>query len=232
LCGLDRRGDPADHFKVLLYVAIGLAVGAVALVVRWYPRRVDGLGRVHPFPFLSVSVLLALSAGALVPVVEQAREEHRLAAVASKLVGSHVTVHCQTFGQTFTDSNGDLGYVEFGANGVPEHATTLNYDTCKHLAAYLASDKAHPSQDEVVAVHTLTHESMHMAGMPTESIAECRAVQRDETTARLLGASAAEARALAERYWRTVYRLMPTDYRSADCGPGLPLDEHLATAPW
>jgi hypothetical protein len=57
-------------------------------------------------------------------------------------------------------------------------------------------------------------------------------VQRDARTAQLLGASPTDARALAVAYWRTVYAGMPDGYRSADCAPGGPLDEHLPDAPW
>jgi hypothetical protein len=84
----------------------------------------------------------------------------------------------------------------------------------------------------VVAVHVLTHESMHMRGLTNEAAAECAALQRDETTAQLLGATAAEARSLARDYWLTVYPDMPSDYRDGGCVPGGPADERLDTAPW
>jgi hypothetical protein len=73
---------------------------------------------------------------------------------------------------------------------------------------------------------------MHMAGRLDESAAECAAVQRDARTARLLGASGGEARALAAAYWRTVYPAMPGGYRSSACRPGGALDEQLPDAPW
>jgi hypothetical protein len=217
---------------VLLYVAVGSAFGALAVAARWALRRVDGLGRVRRFPWVSVVALLCVAAGSAVPVVRHAREQHRLSAVASRLVGFPVAVHCQTFGETFTDSHGDEGYVMWGPDGVPDHRTTLSYDTCRKLSAYLGSDKSDPSLDEVVAVHVLTHESVHMAGTKSESVAECKAMQRDAALAGLLGADPLEAHSLAVRYWRDVYPGMSTDYRSVDCAPGGALDEHLAAAPW
>jgi hypothetical protein len=73
---------------------------------------------------------------------------------------------------------------------------------------------------------------MHLAGHTDESVAECAAVQRDARTARLLGAAAGDALALAVRYWRAVYPAMPGGYRSAACRPGGAMDEHLPDAPW
>jgi hypothetical protein len=58
------------------------------------------------------------------------------------------------------------------------------------------------------------------------------AVQRDAHTARLLGAGAADATALAGAYWRNIYPLRPGGDRSGDCRPGGPLDEGLVDAPW
>ena len=48
----------------------------------------------------------------------------------------------------------------------------------------------------------------------------------------LLGASPADARALAVRYWRSVYPYMPDGYRSGECRAGGAMDEHLADSPW
>jgi hypothetical protein len=81
-------------------------------------------------------------------------------------------------------------------------------------------------------VHVLTHESMHMRGLTDEAAAECAAVQRDAMTARLLGADATAATALARSYWTQMYPRMSDDYRSGECTPAGPLDEHLPDAPW
>jgi hypothetical protein len=50
--------------------------------------------------------------------------------------------------------------------------------------------------------------------------------------AELLGASPSEAIQLARTYWREVYPQLSPDYVNPSCGPGGPLDEHLADAPW
>ena len=96
----------------------------------------------------------------------------------------------------------------------------------------MRSGRHRPSRDQVLAVHVLTHEAMHLSGRLDEAAAECAAVQRDARTARLLGAGPADAAGLAASYWREVYPLMPDRYRSEQCRPGGSMDERLADAPW
>jgi hypothetical protein len=108
----------------------------------------------------------------------------------------------------------------------------IKRDQCHHLAAYVRSGARRPTRDQVVAVHVLTHEAVHMSGRLDEAVAECAAVQRDAQTARLLGARPADAAALAATYWANIYPLMPDRYRSGECRPGGAMDEGLADAPW
>ncbi|HET7529520.1 MAG TPA: hypothetical protein VFJ98_01020 [Mycobacteriales bacterium] len=206
--------------------------GACAVAARWWTRRQDALGRRRPFPYLSVAVLVVSSLLLAVPGFLRHREEDRLSWVASQLVGAPVTVHCQSLGGEMVDIGSELGYVKWRADGVPERQTLIKHGPCRQLNAYLESSKQHPTDDEVIAVHVLTHESMHMRGLTSESEAECAAVQRDAETARLLGAGAADAAALARRYWSVMYPRMPDDYRTSSCSPGGRLDQHLPDAPW
>jgi hypothetical protein len=217
---------------VLTWVALALLALAVVVAARWLMHRRDSLGRARPFPLISVLVLVTLGAGLFVPVVRHHRLESRLTAVATTLVGAPAVVHCQTAGREMLDLGSELGFVRWGPGGVPEHETLIKRAPCSRLAAYLGGDQAHPSPDEIVAVHVLSHESRHMAGTVNEADADCQAMQRDAWTARLLGASNDEALALARTYWRTDYPRMPDDYVSAQCAPGAALDEHLPDAPW
>jgi len=216
----------------LTWTAVGLLGGAVLLVGRWLLHPRDGLGRQVRFPVVSVVVLVLAGAGLLVPVVRHHRLEQRLAVAASQLVGAPVRVHCQTAGQEFVDAGAELGWVGYGPDGVPEHATLIKRAQCGDLSAYLGSDKTAPTRDQVVAVHILSHESRHMAGETSEAVAECGAVQRDARTAELLGADREQALRLARAYWREVYPHLSEDYLSRDCRPGGPLDERLPEAPW
>lgn len=217
---------------MLRVTAFVLIAAAAAVVVRWALLRTDSLGRARRFPWVSSTALLALGVAGLLAVVNHDDEEHRLAQVAATLAGTRVSVHCQGGGAALIDMGSELGYVKWLPDGTPEHATLIKRDQCRDLAHYLASTKREPSRDEVVAVHVLTHESMHMKGITDEAQAECAAVQRDAQTARLLGASPEEAARLAREYWAVVYPRMPDDYRTGRCGPGQDLDESLADAPW
>jgi len=217
---------------MLLAVCLASGVTAALVVLRWATARVDVLGRRRDFPIFAAGlpVLLALATG--VPAVRHAWLEHRLDDVAGQLVGAPVSVRCETLGQAWTDAHSELGYVRFGADGRPERAATITWQACSDLRAWSGSDHRHPSLEQIVAVHVLTHEAMHMAGLRDEARAECAAVQRDVRRARLLGAGPDQARALAATYWSQVYPRLADDYRTQDCGPDAPLDEHLPDPPW
>ena len=215
------------HWAGLLLLASAAVVG-----VRWMLRRTDGLGRSRSFPVFSVAVLVVVGSGALAPWFMRARLEDRLAKAASEIAAMTVEVNCQSFGEAFTDVGAELGYVKWGADGIPERRTLIKRDQCADLSDYLDSDKISPSRDEIVAVHILTHETVHMMGETNEARTECFAMQRNDQMARLLGATPDQARDLTASYWREIYPHMPDTYRSGQCGPGLELDEGRAGAPW
>jgi hypothetical protein len=217
---------------MLGWFAASLLAGAAVVAVRWWLTRVDSLGRARHFPLITVLSLSVLGAGLFVPVVRHAQLQDRLAATAGELAGAPVSVTCQSVGKELVDVGPELGYVRYGADGVPEHATLIKREQCKALSHYLHGDRERPSDGEVVAVHVLTHEAMHMSGVTGEDKAECLAVQHDAETARLLGASPDEATRLARTYWLTVFPRMPDDYRSAECHPGGALDISSPDAPW
>ena len=217
---------------MLTWLAVALVTGAAVVAIGWALRRTDELGRPRRFPWVTVALLLALGAGAAVPAVLRASQERRLGTAASVLAGARVAVRCQSFGGAFVDAGPELGYVRWRADGSPEPWTLLKRDQCRHLAAYARSDKRRPTRDQVVAVHVLTHEAMHLSGRLAEAVAECAAVQRDAQTARLLGARPADAAELAAAYWRNIYPLMPDSYRTSECRPGGAMDERLPDAPW
>lgn len=217
--------------SVLGAVSVGSAVGAFGLMVNWASHRRDALGRERDLPVISVSALVLLAVVAAVPGAQRKIVERRLAKVASALAGHPVKVHCQDGAEAFVDAGSELGWVPFDANGVPEPRTLIKRDQCKLLKAY-DKDPSNPSFDQVVAVHVLTHEAMHMRGEPSEARTECEAVQRDAFTAAALGATPEQAKALAVRYWTQVYPRMPDEYVTRDCAPGGALDERLDTTPW
>ena len=91
-------------------------------------------------------------------------------------------MRCQSLGGAFVDAGPEPGYVRWRADGSPEPWALIKRDQCHHLAAYVRSGARRPTRDQVVAVHVLTHEAMHMSGLLDEAVAECAAVQRDAQT--------------------------------------------------
>jgi hypothetical protein len=226
-----RAALSADDLTVLKLLSIVLLVAGAVIAGRWSLRRVDAIGRKIPLPW-SAWMLPVLGVIVAIPVVRHHHEETRLGQVASQLAGVKATVHCQSGTAMWVDAGNELGYVKWGSNGVPEHATLIKMEQCGLLASYLKGGRDHPSLNEITAVHVLTHESMHMAGITNEAKAECAAVQRDYRTATLLGATDQQATFLAHAYWHGVYPYMPDDYRSADCTAAGAMDEQLPNPPW
>jgi len=216
----------------MVWFGAGSVAAAVLVAGRWLVTGPDSLGRRRGFPAVTVVVLVLLGAGLLVPVVRHHRLESRLSEAATALVGAPVRVHCQRAGQEFVDAGAELGYVRYGADGVPEPEALIKRAQCKALRSYLGSDRERPHRDEVVAVHILSHEARHMAGTTNEAWAECEAMQRDAWAAGLLGATPEHGHALAGAYWRDVYPRMNETYSSPGCAPAAELDEHRALAPW
>jgi hypothetical protein len=84
----------------------------------------------------------------------------------------------------------------------------------------------------LVAVHVIGHESMHLAGVVDEAVADCLALQLDAWVAVRLGASRSFARSLAREYWTTYYSAQDVRYRSAGCRDGGALDLFPESAGW
>ena len=163
---------------------------------------------------------------------EDRRAVQLMSHVASVLAHRPVSVNCQRYSGALVDMGSELGSVQFDENGDPSDVTDLKYDACTNLRAWLGSNKQSPTLDQVIAVHVLAHESEHLAGVISEVLAECNSVQTTERTALLLGATAAQARSLAEEYATDVYPRMPDGYRSTDCRPGGSLDRHPDDPAW
>jgi hypothetical protein len=217
---------------VLTWLSLLAGVSAVVVTVRWAGARTDALGRTRGFPSVAVGLLVVLMAVCGVPVLRHHLLESRLEKALSALVGQRVGVRCQTLSQTWLDAHTELGYVRVDAQGVPESRTVISKEACDHAASWLSAQRAKPTTEQAIGVHVLTHEAMHMAGTLDEARAECAAVQRDARLAVLLGADRAQAGRLARTYWLVEYNRLPEPYRSAECGPGRSLDEHLEDPPW
>ena len=115
---------------------------------------------------------------------------------------------------------GDAGWTEVGGSDIDIQA-----ETCGELESLRERPHASRVRSEVAAdaVRILAHESQHAAGVSDEAIAECYGLQHVAEVAIDLGASSPDAAGLARTAW-AAYPLEPSDYRSADCRDGGPLD--------
>ena len=207
--------------ELWLIAALAVAFAGVVLKGR----------RAEPHPI--VLVVLAIAIGFLAwRAYSGHRLEDRLGNVASTLAMRHVGVECQGTAASLVDIGVELGTVEFSADGGPAGHTDLTHGVCGHLANYLDGHQALPSADEVIAVHVLAHESYHLFGIEDEARTECMSVQNTARAAELLGATATQAQALAERYWTDFYSRLPDDYRSTECRDGGGLDRHPQSSDW
>lgn len=203
------------------FLVVGLLGVLVWLVVRAY------VAGTRPYVTLAVTVAL------LLPLMWTEIRWLQVQAAATSAVqqltdNPSARVHCQRALATLMWAGADLGRVEWDE---PDRAW-LTMETCQHLGSWYRSDRAEPSIDEVVAVHVLTHEAMHVAGERNEALTECRALQQDARTVVLLGGSPTQGAELARRVATEVYPTMPDEYRTAECRPGGALDRTPGDGDW
>jgi hypothetical protein len=101
---------------------------------------------------------------------------------------------------------------------------TTTYATAARPAAPCFTDGYFATAE---ALQTLAHESIHLKGAPVEAEAECFGMQWLAYAAQQLGASADEARPIAQYYATQVYpqrQAQSPAYWSADCRQNGPLD--------
>ncbi len=171
--------------------------------------------------------------------------EHELGAVATQLAGRPVHVNCQGLAGDLLDATAEAGTVRFDANGRPADYTDLKRPICDALNRFshdvkspaygcviTLSDCPQSIWEDVLAVHTLAHESWHLTGITNEATTECKALQTTAFAATLLGADAPSAQATAKYALVKFYPNLPDEYRTFDCANGGPLDLRPADATW
>ena len=84
--------------------------------------------------------------------------------------------------------------------------------------------QANPTEGQILAVHIVAHETMHINGIQSEAVAECRAVQLNNLVAEKLGATPEQARVLQRSYYAEYYPRQRDDYGSGECREGGELD--------
>lgn len=133
--------------------------------------------------------------------------------------------HCQRLSATMVDVWQRKGFVAAEGNtGDLGKNAEVKWETCRQAVSYITSDKTAPALDEIIAIHVLSHEAVHMNNIWDESQTECEAIQWDSVIAQRLGATKEQGDALATRYWEEYYPRMPDNYRSSDCQEGGKMD--------
>jgi hypothetical protein len=89
-----------------------------------------------------------------------------------------------------------------------------------------------PSPETALAVVVFAHEIGHTVIGSNEAAAECWAVQRAKTVARVFGATAATAAAVGRVYLREHYPKLPPGYQSSECYDGGALDLAPESSVW
>jgi hypothetical protein len=153
--------------------------------------------------------------------------EARYAAVAGSIAGRPVRIHCQGTVGAMLDVGSEAGAVTFH-DGQPENVAHLKRFVCNALArvpgdltktdfscvygTFVCSKRI---ADDIQALHTLAHESSHLAGEQSEAGAECRGLLWTSYVAERFGAGPRLAGAIAHWAATHIYPQLPDDYKSA-----------------
>ena len=193
-----------------------------------------------------VALLLIASAG--VAFWNQHRtdgHERALGEIASEIARRPVAIRCQGLPSALIDISNLAGEVIFEHDGTPPDEATLKRGVCRDLKRFASARRApsfecvrrlEPCERSIwkvaYAVHVFTHEAWHLRGVTSEAETECYALQTTAFTARRMGATPAQARALARWNVRHAYPNLPSEYQTSECRDGGSLDLRPETTDW
>ncbi len=185
----------------------------VAMVVRAVVRLVAGRASSRTLAVVALVWWTVLAVPAVATEVQHHRTE-AAATSATRLVSGDPTSRavCERWTANLINTSSFSGFVSWDSPDVAQ----LRSGTCADLASWLRSDRRHPTQGQVVALHVVAHEAVHVGGERSEAATECQAMAWDARVAEHLGAPPDVARQMAETYRRDVYPRMPEEYRG-DC---------------
>jgi len=199
-----------------------VAILAVMSLVAWYrvmTRIEEADGRTFRLVATAVLSLVTITAG----YFELAHHQRQQLATEALGVLSNVdgvNANCERFSEELFNLSQYQGYVYYDGSNVAHLRRTV----CHDLWDYAHGGQAHPTRGQIVAVHIVAHETMHINDIRSESVAECRAVQLNHLVAEALGATLEEARELQRRYYVDYYPNQRSDYVSGACTEGGELD--------
>ena len=186
------------------------------------------------FALLTVALHRAASPAAAKP------GDLRLSSIASELARRHVVVHCEGAGDNLTGVDGESGRTMF-IDGQPADETFLLVGICERLHSYsqltkTGADCPLPCDGSTLetawSLNALAHESYHLAGVRNEARTECYALQAIDFVAQRLGASAEQARQLAQFAFAELPARMPAEYTAPECHNGGEYDLRPGDPAW
>jgi hypothetical protein len=147
--------------------------------------------------------------------------DRQLSAIASRLAGREVTIRCEGLFGALLGAGGESGRTEFVGDR-PVSVSYLQEGVCQTLHAYAHSPKScvlpcHRPLEVAWSMNTLAHESYHLAGIRREARTECAALHAIGFVARRLGASPAQAGALAAYSFAQLPGQLPPEYNLRGC---------------
>lgn len=204
---------------VLTVVAVGLTAFTLIAWYRVVTRRDDVDGRSFRLVGAGVLSVLAFIAG----YFEVAHHQRQQLATEALEVLSDVPgirANCERFTEELFNLSQYQGYVYYDGSNVAH----LRRKVCHDLWNYAHGGQANPTEGQILAVHVVGHEAMHINGIREEAVAECLAVQLNHFIAEELGATPEEARELQRRYYEEFYPYQRSQYVSRECREGGDLD--------
>lgn len=204
---------------VLTVVAAILAAMTLTAWYRVMTRYGDTDGRGFRAVVAGLISILAFTAGYF-EVAHHQRQELATKALGVLADVDGASADCERFSEELFNLSDFQGYVYYDGSNVAH----LRRNVCHNLWDYAHGGQAHPTEGQIVAVHIVAHETMHINGIQSEAVAECRAVQLNHLVAEALGATPEQARELQRRYYVDYYPRQREDYVSAGCTEGGELD--------
>ena len=204
---------------VLTVVAVVLAAMSLLAWYRVITRRDQNDGPGFRTVVAGVLTIVAFTAGYF-EVSHHQRQQLATEAldVLSDIEG--ISANCERFTEGLFNLSQYQGYVYYDGSNVAH----LRRNVCHDLWDYAHGGQANPSEGQILAVHVVGHEAMHINGILDEAVAECTAVQLNHLIAEELGATPEEARELQRRYFEEYYPRQRNNYISSGCREGGELD--------
>lgn len=122
--------------------------------------------------------------------------------------------------QRFLPSLFDMDSAALGGKvtSIEPNVAILKNRQCNALFDWVQSGSGDTmTMSQIIAVHVLSHESVHVSGQFSESIAECTSMQRDPIAARSLGASDEAGELIQSEYFANIHPQLGESYKLDGC---------------